>query len=322
MVKLKVAVLQLNPRIGRVSANIDNATRVLQAHGFLANNGASTDRKLDILVLPELAFTGYNFTSPEHIKPYLEPTTDGPSTHWASDISKKLGCFTLVGYPELYEPTKSIYNSAVMTNSTGNVIANYRKTFLYETDEKWGCSEPPKNNFQDGGMFPLTAVTANGLNTQVGICMDLNPYKFETPFENYEFANAAIKNKARLILCPTAWLHPDSPDIDNTLVSADEKTEALVDLLTEQKNGLAAQPSMSTVQYWMQRMFPFLEGKALDDKPVLFALCNRFGAEDHTVYAGSSSIFVLNSKNEVKFKYFGSLGQATEDLLYAEVDLD
>lgn len=321
MVNLKVAVLQLNPRIGRVSANIDNATRVLQSHGFLLN-GRPTGRKLDILVLPELAFTGYNFSSTDHIKPYLEPTTSGPSTQWAQDISKKLGCFTLVGYPELHEPTQCIYNSAVMTNATGSVIANYRKTFLYETDEKWGCSEPPVNNFSDGGMFPLTTVSAGGLNTQVGICMDLNPYKFERPFDDYEFANAAIKNKARLILCPTAWLHPDSPDIDNTLAVGEEKSQALARLLAEQEEGLAKQPSMLTVQYWLQRMFPFLEGKALDDKPVLFALCNRFGAEDNTVYAGSSSIFELNSRNEKKFRYFGSLGQATEDLLYAEVDLD
>lgn len=51
------------------------------------NNGATNDAShissrtpLDILVLPELAFTGYNFKSSKEIKPYLEPTSAGITT--------------------------------------------------------------------------------------------------------------------------------------------------------------------------------------------------------------------------------------------------
>lgn len=50
---LRIAVLQLNPRIGKVSANIERANAILKSHGFVNNS-----KKLDILVLPELAFTG------------------------------------------------------------------------------------------------------------------------------------------------------------------------------------------------------------------------------------------------------------------------
>jgi protein N-terminal amidase len=53
-----------------------------------------------------------------------------------------------VGYPEVAQnPTdismNNYYNSAVTINAHGEIIANYRKTFLYYTDETW-ASEGPK----------------------------------------------------------------------------------------------------------------------------------------------------------------------------------
>lgn len=65
MMKLRIAVLQLNPRIGQVAANIERANSILKAHGFTQ----SSQKKLDILVLPELAFTGT-----EEPYPFLLPS--------------------------------------------------------------------------------------------------------------------------------------------------------------------------------------------------------------------------------------------------------
>lgn len=372
--KLKVAVLQLSPQLGAVKANIERANAILRAHGFLsplstptstatttAEDKPQKQRELDVLVLPELAFTGYNFKSPAEIEPFLEPTAAGVSTQWAQATSKAVGCHTLVGYPETAfigsqdngKKDKKTYNSAVMVDPTGNVLFNYRKTFLYETDETWGCSEPPVNNFASGTPFPLTGsimVRGKQLRTQVGICMDLNPYKFtESPFDAYEFGTAAFKHKAHLVLLPTAWLHPQSPDIVAKRLEAEAETETsdsssnnsasipfdpestkkgLLSTLHQHLNSAdGAAPDLSTVNYWASRMLPFLQSD--DDEPerhpVGMLICNRAGIEDWTGYAGSSTIFTLNTEsktNSVGVGYHGSLGQAGEELLYAEIEVD
>lgn len=387
--KLKIAVLQLNPRIGSVGANIERANSILAAHGFLdlpvPTTGSPAEpkkpsRPLDILVLPELAFTGYNFKSKSEIAPYLEPTTAGISTQWAQKTAKRLHCHTLVGYPETTGgSTPKTYNSAVMVDPTGLIAFNYRKTFLYSTDEIWGCSEPPENNYLDGNAFPLTGTitvekssssTSSSTNdtttnrtagettdtlrmrTQVGICMDLNPYKFESPFTDYEFATAALKNKATLVLCPTAWLHPSSPDIMTSRLSEDSgselesdsgselesedkvpiteeyKRQRLVQVLADQETSKKT-PEFQTVNYWLMRLKPLLERREGVGK-LAIAICNRSGVEDLTMYAGSSSVFTFNrvtkqtaahDVDDIAMGYHGSLGQAEEGLLYSEIDV-
>lgn len=53
------------------------------------------------------------------------------------------------------------YNSAVTVNSEGQVVANYRKSFLYYTDETWALEGP---GFYDGEIEGLG-------NVAMGICM-------------------------------------------------------------------------------------------------------------------------------------------------------
>lgn len=222
-----------------------------------------------------------------------------------------------------------------MVSPNGAVAFNYRKTFLYKTDEAWGCSEPPTHTYGSGHAFPLTGTItiagSHNLRTQVGICMDLNPYKFESPFEDFEFATAAKKNRANLILMPTAWLHPDSPDIMETRPGGEEgevtdeyRRDRLSKLLKEQD---PTRPNMSTVNYWATRMMPFLreEETSSNRRAVAMAICNRSGVEDLVMYAGSSSIFTLDSpasQNPLGYIYHGSLGEAEESLLYTELDID
>ncbi|KMU84848.1 hypothetical protein CIHG_02632 [Coccidioides immitis H538.4] len=95
---MRIATLQFSPRLRDVDGNIERGEEILnkweQSHGDEA-------RKLDLLVLPEMAFTGYNFSSLETIKPYLEPTRSGPTAKWARSTARRLGCVVCVGYPEV-----------------------------------------------------------------------------------------------------------------------------------------------------------------------------------------------------------------------------
>lgn len=56
------------------------------------------------------------------------------------------------------------YDSAIMVNGDGENVLNYRKRFLYKTDETWALEG-------DGG-FHQAEIPGLG-KTVVGMCMDL-----------------------------------------------------------------------------------------------------------------------------------------------------
>jgi hypothetical protein len=119
---------------------------------------------------------GYNFPSLEAIAPHLEPTASGPSTEWAVRTSRRLQCHVSVGYPEIAAtanaPTKTAavaaatmaatrYNAVVLVSPAGEVLANYRKSHLYYTDETW--AHEGKDGFFVGDTSGLGRIT-------MGIC--------------------------------------------------------------------------------------------------------------------------------------------------------
>lgn len=110
---------------------------------------------------------GYNFSSLDAISPYLEPTASGPSAAWAVRTSRRLHCHVSVGYPEVTDrPSLARYNSVVLVDPNGGVVVNYRKSFLYYTDETWAGEGPT-------GFY---AGTVPGFgDVAMGICKDLPP---------------------------------------------------------------------------------------------------------------------------------------------------
>jgi protein N-terminal amidase len=112
-------------------------------------------------------YAGYNFKSLQHISPYLEPTTAGITSLWARTTALKYDCTVTVGYPEKVDvapkwpASPEYYNSAITVNPDGETIANYRKSFLYYTDETWALEGP--DGFYDGEIDGLG-------NVAMGIC--------------------------------------------------------------------------------------------------------------------------------------------------------
>lgn len=104
------------------------------------------------------------------IAPFLEYSGSGISSLWARTIALKYDCTVIVGYPEKVDPRlrwptgPEYYNSAIVVNDDGETVANYRKTHLYMTDEKWALENPA--GFYNGVLVGLG-------RTAIGICMDL-----------------------------------------------------------------------------------------------------------------------------------------------------
>lgn len=95
--------------------------------------------------------------------------------------------------------------------------------------------------------------------------MDLNPYKFEADFQDYEFANYHLKQNTEIIICSMAWL--------------------------KSKDGC-----MSTIKYWAMRLIP-LYREADDDRRTIFAACNRIGSERGSEFAGASCVLDISNEN-------------------------
>ncbi|KAF7194181.1 Protein N-terminal amidase, partial [Pseudocercospora fuligena] len=254
---MKIAILQFNPTLGEIDKNISHANTLL----------STCTTNLDLLVLPEMAFSGYNFSSLTHIQPYLEPTASGPTTQWAIKTAKERNCTIIVGYPEKsLEPNgeEKRYNSTVTVGPSGQILANYRKSFLYYTDETWASegflSTTTHTPFFASTISTLSPKLPNNSPVGHGICMDINPYQFSSPWTNYEFATHMLRNRCHLVVLSMAWLTRLTPE----------------ECLTNPER-----PDMETVAYWLERFWPFVDSQPTE--PIVVVFANRCGSEGGTV---------------------------------------
>lgn len=85
--------------------------------------------------------TGYMFTSAADIQPFLELPRIGRTSLFCRELATRYQCWVVGGYPELAsgpgEDGLPGYNSAVLVSPSGEVVGNYRKSFLYDTDKTW-----------------------------------------------------------------------------------------------------------------------------------------------------------------------------------------
>lgn len=210
-----------------------------------------------------------------------------------------------MGYPEiehnLTEQAK-YYNSLLVVNENGEVIHNYRKSFLYFTDETWAAEGNVERGFHELSFHMQDSAPAQDADdihrastrrvaTSFGICMDINPYKFEAPYTAWEFANRVLDSQSQLVILSMAWL---------TLLSQEELA------------ALEGQPEMDTFNYWLNRFYPLIEKKMQhthdldgdeDSKKVVIVFANRAGEEpaaDDTKpparYAGTSAVIAVTQR--------------------------
>lgn len=186
------------------------------------------------------------------------------------------------------------YNSLCFVDRQGQLVTTYQKTFLFETDELWA---------REGPGFRTIDIPELG-RVGLGICMDINPYKFKADFHAYEFATYHSEQKTQLIICCMAWLRSSGGG-----------------------------GALGVNQYWVHRLLPLCH-KRHTKQHFYFVACNRSGQErgesigiSHifemahlsiidVTYAGGSSVIDLAGP---PFRLLDYLEETDEDVMVVEI---
>jgi predicted amidohydrolase len=120
---MKLGLIQFAPVLGEVDKTIEKLE--LQFNNI---------KQADLIVLPELANSGYNFSSPEQAFELSESLNNSKFLDFIIEKSKKLNSLVVTGFNE--RDGSRIYSSAVMVDPTG-VIGNYRKIHLFWNEKDY-----------------------------------------------------------------------------------------------------------------------------------------------------------------------------------------
>jgi len=177
----RVAAIQFEPQLGAKQQNVE---RLLELAETAAQGGAR------LIVLPEMATTGYCWHDRDEIRPYVEPIP-GPTTAAFGELAQQYDCYIVVGMPELAPDTGIFYNSAALIGPHG-IAGVYRKTHSFVSDVRWA---------KDGDLgLPVWQTPLGSIG--ILICMDAGYFE---PARLLALAGADV-------LCfPTNWLGERGP---------------------------------------------------------------------------------------------------------------
>ncbi len=169
----RVACAQIPLSIGDTAGNSTSGRTAIEA---AARDGAQ------IVVLPELASSGYVFADRAELSSLAE-TRDGPAISEWADLAEGFGLTVVAGFPE--RAGDAIYNSAAVVDATG-LRGVYRKAHLWDSENAV---------FDRGDDLPLVVDTDQG-RIGVMICYDV-----EFP----EWVRAVALSGADLLCAPVNW---------------------------------------------------------------------------------------------------------------------
>ncbi len=169
---VRIACCQIDPTIGEVAANME----LIEAQIREAVAAGA-----DIVVLPELATSGYMFVDADEARAAALAPTAAEFTKWSAAAGNSI---IIGGFCELGDDAR-LYNSAVMVDADG-VIARYRKTHLWDRE---------KLVFTPGDTLPPVVETRHGA-VAVMVCYDI---------EFGELTRRVALDGAELIAAPVSW---------------------------------------------------------------------------------------------------------------------
>lgn len=144
---MRVGFLQLKPTFGKPERNAKAIVRALKT------------AEADLIVLPELAFSGYFFASRAEAKQLAEDPKKSLALRSLLDLCKEKKLHVVTGFAE--RARDRVFNSALLLGPRG-IVHTYRKVHLFLEEKRWF----------DPGDTPLAVQTVQGAKIGIMICFD------------------------------------------------------------------------------------------------------------------------------------------------------
>ena len=144
---MKVGFFQFRPHFGKIRSNTNRIIAVLR------------DADADLVVLPELAFTGYYFRDRAEVASLAEDTADSPTVDALERLCREKDFYVVTGFTE--KSRDKYFNSALLIGPEG-LLHTYRKLHLFNEEKSWF----------DAGDIPLQVHSVKGVNIGIMVCFD------------------------------------------------------------------------------------------------------------------------------------------------------
>jgi predicted amidohydrolase len=144
---LRVGFFQFAPVFGEVSTNLSKVLNALE--------GA----EVDVVVLPELPFTGYYFQDRAEVAALAEDPLESPTIFCLTNLCRANDFFLVTGFAE--KAGDKLFNSALLLGPDG-LLHTYRKLHLFNTEKE----------YFDPGDTPLQSIKVRGVSIGIMVCFD------------------------------------------------------------------------------------------------------------------------------------------------------
>lgn len=144
---MKAGFFQFHPRFGKIKNNL------------LAVVTALNEADADLIVLPELALTGYYFRDRDEVRELAEDPYHSGHVDSLVSLCRDKSMHIVTGFAE--KATDKYFNSALLLGPEG-IIAVYRKLHLFNDEKKWF----------DPGDTPVEVHTVKDAKIGMMICFD------------------------------------------------------------------------------------------------------------------------------------------------------
>lgn len=147
---MKIGFVQFSPAFADVKATIGRLDELGEEFA-----------PADLVVLPELCNSGYNFASVEQARSTSEDARDGVFVRYLRSLGERNGQYIVAGLNEWDEEQEKLYNTAVLVGPKG-YVGKYRKLHLFMKE---------KDFFEPGDLgFPVFDL--GGWKLGILICFD------------------------------------------------------------------------------------------------------------------------------------------------------
>ena len=119
---MRVGFVQINSKLLDVEGNVERAFHLIGK------------KKTDLIVLPELFNTGYNFRSRSEVARVSETVPNGSTVQVLMDFSRQRNTTVVAGIAE--RKGQEFFNSAVILRN-GKYVGTYRKIHLFYNEKKF-----------------------------------------------------------------------------------------------------------------------------------------------------------------------------------------